>query len=144
MTTFQFRLDRVLEWRRARLELEEANYRRHAAILAEIDRQDSVVESAVQSAERHVRQSNPLAGLDLDALHGYRLYARDKRKELAANRAEAVRRLSSQQKVMLEARRNVRLLERLKERRHAEWQAGLDKEIEQTAAECYLARWRRD
>jgi len=144
MTSFQFRLQKVLDWRRTRLELEEANYRRHAAILAEVDRQDAAVESAAQSAERQVRTWNPLAGLDLDALDAYRLHAKGKRKELAATRAEAVKRLAAQQAVMLEARRKLRLLERLKARRRAEWQAALDQETEQTAAECYLAQWGRD
>ena len=143
MTAFQFRLRKVLDWRRTRLELEEANYRRHAAILAEIDRRDAEVASAAQAAEQNVRAWNPVAGLDLDALDVYRLHAKGMRKELAATRAEALRRLAAQQAVMLEARRKVRLLERLKEQRLAEWQAALDQETEQTAAESYLAHWHK-
>ena len=44
---------------------------------------------------------------------------------------------------MLEARRRCRLLERLKERRLAEWTAERDQELEEMAAETYLARWSR-
>jgi hypothetical protein len=44
---------------------------------------------------------------------------------------------------MLEARRRCRLLERLKERRLTEWTAGRDHELEEIAAESYLARWSR-
>jgi len=143
MIPFRFRLEKVLDWRRARLELEEMNYRRHAAILAEVDRQDAEVQSAAQTAEQRVREWTPVAGFELDALDAFRLHAQRKRKDLAANRAEALRRLAAQQAVMLEARRNLRLLERLKERRLAEWRAALDKETEETAAESYLAHWRR-
>ena len=42
---------------------------------------------------------------------------------------------------MLEARRRCRLLERLKERRLAEWTTARDHEVEEIAAESYLARW---
>jgi hypothetical protein len=143
MTSFHFRLQKVLDWRRTRLALEEANYRRHAKILANIDRQDAELAAAAQSAERQVRAWNPLAGLDLDALDAYRLRTKNQRKELAATRTEAVKRLAAQQAQMLDARRKVRLLERLKERRLADWQAAFDQEIEQTAAESYLAQWRR-
>jgi hypothetical protein len=44
---------------------------------------------------------------------------------------------------MLEARRRFRLLERLKDRRMAEWKQAGDREIEEVAAESYLARWSR-
>jgi hypothetical protein len=44
---------------------------------------------------------------------------------------------------MLEARRRLRLLERLKDRRMAEWRAARDKELEELASESYLAKWQR-
>jgi hypothetical protein len=42
---------------------------------------------------------------------------------------------------MLEARRRCRLLERLKERRLAEWTSARDRELEEVASESFLARW---
>jgi hypothetical protein len=56
---------------------------------------------------------------------------------------EAAQKLAEQQKLMLEARRRCRLLERLKERRFTEWTATRDREVEEIAAESYLARWGR-
>ena len=44
---------------------------------------------------------------------------------------------------MLEARRRCSLLERLKERRLAEWTHERDRELDEIAAESYLARWSR-
>ena len=41
---------------------------------------------------------------------------------------------------MLEARRHCRLLERLKERRLAEWKAACDHEMDELASESYLAQ----
>ena len=45
---------------------------------------------------------------------------------------------------MLEARRRCRLLERLKERRLADWTAERNRQLEEVASESFLARWRRD
>ena len=44
---------------------------------------------------------------------------------------------------MLEARRRCRLLERLKERRLAEWTTARDRELDELASESYLAKWNR-
>ena len=44
---------------------------------------------------------------------------------------------------MLEAQRQCRLLEKLEQRRHAEWRRAADKEVEDLAAESFLARWSR-
>jgi hypothetical protein len=144
MNAFRFRLEKVLEWRRTRLELEEANYRRHVAILAELDRQCAQLEAAAEAAERQVRAWNPVAGRELDALGTFRLHMRRRETEMAIPRTEARRRVAAQQAVMLEARRRLRLLERLKDRRLAEWTAARDKELEDAAAEGYLARWKPD
>ena len=45
---------------------------------------------------------------------------------------------------MLEARRRCRLLEKLKERRLAEWRAAAEREIEALAAEAFLTRWNQE
>lgn len=142
MTPFRFRLQKVLEWRRAQLDLEQANYRRHAAILAGLDRQVAELQAAGSSAERLVRSWNPVAGGELDALGSFRVHVKQRETEMAVPRAEARKRLAAQHAVLLEARRRLRLLERLQERRLAEWRAALDKEIDETAAEAYLANWK--
>jgi hypothetical protein len=43
----------------------------------------------------------------------------------------------------MEARRRCRLLEKLKERRRAEWEKARDRELEELASESFLARWNR-
>src|SRR5262249_13848379 len=120
----------------------EMNYRRHAAILAQVDRQAAEVRESGSTAEREVRAWKPVAGLELDSLGAFRRHVKGKEAELAATRAEAIKRLAAQQTVLLESRRKVRLLERLKDRRLAEWRAALDKETEETTSESYLALWR--
>ncbi len=141
MPPFRFRLEKVLEWRREQLELEEENFRRQLAILRDLDRQCAELEAAGSAAERVVRAWNPVAGGELGALGSFRLHIKARETEMAVPRNDARRRLAAQHAVVLEARRRLRLLEKLRERRLAEWRAARDKELEQTASDSYLARW---
>ncbi len=141
MNSFRFPLQKVLDWRRTQLELEEANFRKQMAAVAELDRQAAEIEAAGRRTEALVRTWNPVAGTDLEALDRYRQYVKTRELEMQVPRQDARRRLAAQQQVMLEARRRLRLLEKLKDRRRAEWQAAFDKELEEMAAESFLARW---
>ncbi len=141
MKSFHFRLEKVLEWRRTQLELEENNFRKQVAALAELDRQAAEIEAAGQRSEAIVRTWNPVAGGELEALDRFRLHVKARELEMEIPRGEARRRLAAQQEVMLEARRRLRLLEKLRARRVAEWQAACDKELEEMASESFLARW---
>lgn len=143
MAPFKFRLERVLEWRRTQLQLEEDNFRKQHAILAGLDRQYAELEAAGTQAEQVVRAWNPVAAGDLEALGSFRLHIKAREMETAVPRNEARRRLAAQHAVMLEARRRVRLLEKLKERSLAQWRAARDKELEDMASESYLAGWAR-
>ena len=143
MTSFRFPLQKVLEWRRTQLELEEIQYRLQVSALAELDRQRAELEESAKTAERQVREWDPLAGGDLGALGGFRLHVQQREREMLVPRAECSKQLARQQGLMLEARRRLRLLERLKERRLSEWRSARDKELEGLASESYLAKWHR-
>ncbi|HEY1184356.1 MAG: hypothetical protein ABSG79_24840 [Bryobacteraceae bacterium] len=143
MIPFQFRLQQVLDWRQTQLELEEIKFKRQTAALADLDRARAELEAAGVKAEVQVRDWIPLVGRDLAALGSFRLSIRMKEKEIAARRAECQEKLYAQQRVMLEARRRCRLLERLKERRFSEWELAQNRELEQLATESYLAQWSR-
>jgi hypothetical protein len=143
MKAFQFPLEKALDWRRVQLELEEARYKQQVAALAGLDRQRAEVEASGIRAEIEVREWRPIAAGDLTALGSFRQYVKSRESEIARLRFEAAQKLAEQQKVMLEARRRCRLLERLKEHRLTEWTAERDREVEEIAAESYLARWSR-
>ena len=139
MTAFRFRLEQVLAWRRSQLEAAEARFRQEAAAVAELDRSRVELEAAGARTEFEVRQWNPVAGSELEALSRFRAHVRQQEAQLASRRAQAVERLEEQRRSLLDARRRCRLIERLRERRLAEWQAAADREIEQMAAESHLA-----
>jgi flagellar export protein FliJ len=142
VTTFRFPLKRVLDWRHTQLELEEAQYKQQAAALAELDRVRAEIEAQGIRAEVQVREWNPVAGCDLGALSSFRTRVKSEEAQLALRRTECERKLAEQQATMLEARRRCRLLERLEERRLAEWRAARDREIDELAAESFLAKWK--
>jgi len=138
---FEFRLQQVLEWREKQLELEDARLKQQIAGIASLDQASAGLASAGLQAERQLRSSAAVSGQDLAALAGFRQHIRMRSREIAERRAEALKQLAAQQKVMLEARRRCRLLERLKERRLSEWQAESDRELDALASESFLARW---
>jgi len=141
MNAFKFSLQKALEWRRTELELAELRFRQQAAALGELDRQRAQWEGAGTAAETQVRSWNPVAGTELSALGTFRLYVKMKETELDVSRGQCRQELEQRQAAMLEARRRLRLLERLRERRYAEWRVARDKELEELASESYLAKW---
>ena len=66
------------------------------------------------------------------------------RKRHALKLVEWQERAAKQQQAVVEARRRVRLMEKLEERRLREWKQALDREQENLSSELYLARWKRD
>jgi len=144
MKTFRFNLERVLALRRTQLELEDARLRQCVAAMAAVDRARAELGAAAAAADLDVRRSATIAGADLAALGEFHRHVRSQEQLLEARRAERAREAAAQETVMLEARRRCRLLERLREKRLAEWQAESDRELDQVAAESYLARWGRE
>lgn len=143
MTAFQFPLQKALDWRRTQLEVAESRVRQQLAAIAAIEQQQAELHATAQRTEIEVRHFPAIAGLDLSALGSYRLAARARSRELARRRAECQQELAQRQAALLESRRRCRLLERLKERRLGEWQAAAARELDELAADSYLAQWAR-
>ena len=133
-----------MKWRRTQLEIEEAKYQQRLAAVAALDRARAEMEASGIQAEVQVRAWRPLAGNDLVALSRFRQSVRAREKQIAVRRAESSQAADAQLRAMLEAQRRCRLLERLKERRLAEWRAANDRALEELATESYLARWTRE
>jgi len=141
MTAYRFRLQKVLDWRRTQMDIEEARYRQALAAVAGIDHARAALAAEGIHTEAEVRSWNPVTERDLAALGEFRLHVRARAAKLTAERVERVRQAEAQQAVMLEARRRYQLLERLKERGLEAWTAERDRALEQLASEAFLARW---
>ena len=80
---------------------------------------------------------------DLVAADHYLRYLSAEKKRHAVRMVDWQARDSRQQQSVVEARRRVRLMEKLEERRLREWKTAVDREQETLSSELYLARWKR-
>jgi len=121
MKGFQFRLERVLDWRRTEMNLEESRLKQLHGAIALLDQERAAAETSRDEAARAVVSRSSVDGTELQLLAAYREAVRLYATRLGQKRREREFELASQQQKLLEARRRLRLLENLKERRRAEW-----------------------
>jgi len=143
MRAFEFPLRQALQWRRTQLELEENKLRQLAASLEEMALAAVRLDLVKSRAEVAVRQSAVVDASDLWALAAHRQRLIAELQALALRRMACERQVAEQRQKVLEAQRQCRLLEKLEQRRHAEWRQEADRETETLAAESFLARWKR-
>lgn len=143
MKRFRFRLESVLRWRQALEGIEEEKLRGLNARLHEVERARAEIEQVRRRLPGEVAGRSDVSGVELAALDAYLRRLGAIEEELRQQRVQLDKQVEAQQQAVLEARRKVRLLERLKARRFAEWEAELARETERVAADNYLARWRR-
>ena len=141
MKKFQFPLDRVLDWRRIQGRLEEAK-------LEQLNREARDVETRQQSllreradSEKEVLTAPSTTGLQLTALGEFGRFTTAEHARLEQHRAECAKLITAQVQVLTAKRREIRLLERLREQRLDRWSAELDREVGAQADEAFLARW---
>jgi len=143
MNAFRFPLQKALDLRRMQLDQEQAKFKQEAETVAALDRQRAESEASGIRAEIDVRQWGLVDGSDLRALDRFRLRVKADGGRIAQQRVAAARALEAQQEAMLQARRRAKLLERLRERRLAEWERAHNRELEELASESFLAQWNR-
>lgn len=143
MQRFHFRLASVLELRALQLDVEES---RLQALFAERQRgEEELARLGEQRREaERLLACDSVEGEALAALDSHRYGLERAAGRLRAAAAERERRIAAQQASVLEAGRRVRLLERLKERRLAEWRFESDRELEALASETFLAKRARE
>lgn len=144
MKPFRFRLEKVLAWRRTELELEQYKMRLLSAELEQIEQSRARLTAERVVAEREILRARRIDGADLN-VHAARLYYLDQQERaLLRRRREQEQRIAEAHMRLLEARRRLRLLGKLKASRHAHWEAELNRELEAFAVETHLARWNGD
>lgn len=111
-----------------------------AAGLRRIAAAREALEEAGQAARRDVLSSARPDGAELAQLAGCLRRLKDEDRRLAESKRRQEQQIASRREALLEARRRLRLLERLKERCWEEWRREQEQEIESLAAETFLAR----
>ncbi len=139
MKKFEFRLDTALRWRNTQLQLERAKLQK---LLGEEQRLRNSLQSLLnerQKALSELQTAGHLQSVDLRALSAY-LVGTDARAHLFREQmAKYAAPIQQQRQRLLQAERNVRLLEKLREDRYSEWKHALDQEVELGAEESWLA-----
>jgi flagellar biosynthesis chaperone FliJ len=144
MAQFQFSLEKVLRWRSVELAAEEAKLK--ALVQEQLHLQTKLAEvSAERSKLISSLASLPnLRGDDLRTLTACGLRMRRGAEDLAQKLLRCGRELAIQRKKYGEAKRRVRLLEELKDRRLQEWKYQESVLLEELASESFLANWNRE
>ena len=143
MQRFRFPLEKVREWRGTQVELEEARLEKLLGERQQLEAALAQLDAGRVSEERAVLRQTRVAAEQLAALDYYRIYVEERKRQTQAQIDECGRSVAQQRTRLMEARRNFELLDRLKERRLAEWRLDFSREQEALAGELYLARWRR-
>lgn len=144
MGPFRFRLSRVLDWRDNQRQLEQ---NRLAGWYAERSRKDQELKDLLAAqikAERALLASSSITAGELHALEDYRRGAKAQEQRLRAELLKCEREIGQQIERVKIAQRNVRLLEKLNERRAAEHTEAVTRELEEVAADAYLAKFARE
>ena len=144
MAHFHFSLEKILRWRAIEFTREEVKLQR---LIQEKDRLEMML--ARLGSERFAL-SMSVAGLpglqggDLRAAAAYGLRLRKEIEKLTAARSRIQDSLAAQQKTFAAAKLRLRLLEELKARRLERWRYEEARQLENLAAESYLAGWNRE
>ena len=143
MKAFQFRLERVLAWRGTELSLAEAKVEELLRGLRTTETALVQIWTRRTAAQAALGGGASVTGSELVALEMSRVWAVREGARLAGQIAELRQSVEAQKRRVSEARRAVKLVERLKERQQALWKAAVEHEAEELSGEFSIAQWRR-
>jgi hypothetical protein len=141
MQRFQFRLERVLEWRRKKCRMEENRLTACLGLVYATERRIEQLRAERTAIDRELLKRSAISAADLMNLSHYRLRANKKQSELADERRQRIRSASEQRARVQRAQLDVKLLEKMRERRLEEHTVLAGRELEALAGEVFLARW---
>jgi flagellar export protein FliJ len=144
MAQFQFSLEKVLRWRGVELTTEEAKLKAMLQVQLHLQTQLADVSAERSKLISSLGSMPDLRGDDLRTLTACGLRLRRTAETLAQRLLQCGRELTKQRKKYSEAKRRVRLLEELKDRRLQEWKYEEAAQLEELASESFLANWNRD
>ena len=143
MKRFEFRLKRVLELRRQQSELEKGKLQSLKSTSERLDQYRAATTKRIEDARTFVEQSEATMSEDLSALSTFESHMRRAITTIGRQREQLDRQITEQRDRVVEAERKVKLLEKLEARQLSGWTICRDKELEELAADSYLARLTR-
>jgi flagellar export protein FliJ len=147
MKRFRFPLERVLAYRRLQMEAEQARLEQSRQRLAAADARIAQWREECERTLAAVRQAlAPGADVSATALATYPNYRSAIGRAgaaLASERARAAGEVAKQLAKTVEARRTHEVLAKARSQARTRWEEDVQREIEATAGELFLAQWRR-
>jgi hypothetical protein len=143
MTPFRFRLQHVLGLRRTQFQIAEAQCRQAEARLRVIQAQHAALAAMKSETRNSVVRMPIVAGRILEPLTYWFHWTETEAQRLMKLEQALTLELKKCRAALLEAHRKVRLLEKLRDTCHVEWQSAFDREIEETAADAVNSRYVR-
>jgi hypothetical protein len=144
MVPFQFRLARVFDWYQERCRLEEDRLRVLAELAARAESEIELHRKEVLAHQTELIQSQSLHAFELTALGSFCRQAKKREAQLSEHCKSSKSSQENQRKVVLAAQQRLQLLGKLHDRRLGEHRYQESRELEELAAESYLAAFVRD
>jgi flagellar export protein FliJ len=141
MKKFAFPLGRVMDFRRMQARVEEIKLESLYAGLRALDSREAVLIEQRMQSEKALKSAASVTGDELAAFSAYGVAMKQEQKRLDKVRTECKKKIEAQLAVVTVKRREVKLLEQLKEQRFKKWEKEMFKEIDQQAEEAYLSKW---
>ena len=142
MTSFHFRLERVMRWRSLELATEEAKLKRLMQQAAAIESTLVRIQDAISDIPVQIAVLPDLMGRDLSSVSAYAQHLTRERATTIQRRRDKQREIATQAEVHRAAKQRFQLLEELRRRRLSEWQRETNVQLDYLAHESYLARWK--
>ncbi|MBL8220715.1 MAG: hypothetical protein JNL62_15900 [Bryobacterales bacterium] len=140
MKRFQFQLATALDWRKRRMETEQARLDELLARQAGLQRMlEDTARDRARSGEELLRATT-IEAEDLAALDAYRRALDVQKRRLERELAAVAEAIGRQRQLVMATMRDYRLMEKLKDRRLEEWRKQFERELENEATELYLAK----
>jgi flagellar export protein FliJ len=144
MKAFRFQLERVLDLRESEAKSEESKLEQMYAMRARMEAERDALIAGFERTATAIKSQQALHPSELIALDVYKACVDRQKAQWAAKLREQDVAIEKQRARAVEARARLRLMEKLREKRRAEWQAGVDREMEDLAADFSAAQWLRE
>jgi flagellar biosynthesis chaperone FliJ len=111
--------------------------------LGELVHLENAIIAAQLKSEMGILGLPSIEGSDLQALAAFQARIHVERAKLRVQRTQCEAEIAKQRNRLVKARKDFRVLEKLKEKRWRTWVYLSDREVEHTAAESYISKWVR-
>ena len=138
MKKFEFRLNRVRDWRILQLRMEQLKLQQLQAEIVSLQDRKETIQRERALALTQTQRAGGILGYELAAMEKYRIAASAKAAQFDKEMAAIHGLIQSQMTALTERRRAVRALENLEAESRREWHAALDREIQIESDELAL------